>query len=150
MKLGFFLKISILVFSLIGVLYVMRLLKSSETAQAPSDPNSVVGLLVGGDLRLYNWCPQDLLKIEVFTEDGQILKTLNLKQDFVAVCELMIGGFVLDPAHPPQFKIKLKAYAASGNVVSLEMDPALKVFRVKGMPFSSAGLNKALDRLSAP
>lgn len=150
MKLGFFIKISILVISFIAVIYIMRFLHSSDVKKTATDPNSVVGLLVGGDYRLLNWCPEGLKKIEIYSESGQIIETLTSKEDFVAVCGLMVGGITQDPAHPPFFKTKLVAYPHSGNPVSLDMDSHLKLFQVKGMPFSCPGLIRALDRLALP
>lgn len=148
MEIGFFFKISILVLALVAVIYAMRLLKSPASKQA-ADPGSVVGLLAGSDYRLLNWCPENLIKIELYAESGEVIKTLTSQQDFVAVCELMVGGFVQDPARSPVFKTRIKAYPQSGNPVSLDMDFSAKVFQIKGMPFSSPGLLRALDRLTA-
>lgn len=152
MKLGFFLKIAILVISLIGVIYIMRLLRTSEVDNNKqlTDSNSVVGLLVGGDYRLLNWCPEGLKKIEIYSEAGEVVKVLDSKHDFVAVCELMVGGLIQDSSYSPKYRPKLKAYPESGGPVTLEMDWESRAFQVKGMPFSSPGLIKALDRLSTP
>ncbi|MGZ3775298.1 MAG: hypothetical protein ACXVCN_16345 [Bdellovibrio sp.] len=150
MKFGFFIKVIVLVFSFVGVIYAMRLLQAPDRPKPSNNVNSVMGLLAGSDLRLLSWCPEGLLKIEVYSETDELVKTLSINRDFASVCELMVGGVVTDPAKPMHFKIKLKAIRTSGSPVLLEMDYSSHVFQVKGMPFSSAGLLKVLDRLSIP
>ncbi|MEK2643757.1 hypothetical protein [Bdellovibrio sp. BCCA] len=150
MKLGLILKVSMLLLALVVVIYGIKALQSPKVQTQAGDPSSVVGLLLGGDQRLLNWCPGDTAKVEIFSETGEVLKTLTSKQDLSAVCELMIGGFTQDPAETPVYKLKLKAYPGSGNPVSLEKAVQSPIFRVQGMPFSSPGLVKVLERLAVP
>ncbi|WP_374076715.1 hypothetical protein [Bdellovibrio bacteriovorus] len=150
MKTGLILKVSMLLLALAAVIYGIKALQSPKIQTQAGDPNSVIGLLVGSDMRMLNWCPGTVTKVEVYSEAGEILKTLTSKQDLSAVCELMIGGFTQDPAEVPVYKLKMKAYPESGNPVSLEKSSQTPIFRVQGMPFSSPGLVKALERLAVP
>lgn len=151
MKTGLFFKILILGLSLGAVFYLIETLDSGRLNTKAGDPNSFIGLMLGGDQRLLNWCPADVEKVEIFHGDNlEVAKVLTSPQDLSAVCELMIGGFS-EGSQPPSFKIKLRAYPkGSGNPVSLEKADGAPLFRVKGMPFSCPGLEKVLGRLENP
>lgn len=146
-----FLKTLALVTALAVVIYVIQSLRSPQIQTQVADPNSVLGILVGSDQRLLNWCPQEVSKVELFTENGEVLKELTSKQDVSAVCELMVGGFSKEGTESPKFSVILKAYPISGAPVVLEQQAGSDaIFRFKGMPFSCPGLVKALGRLTAP
>lgn len=149
MRFGLIIKILILVITFGVVLYGIRALKSPSVQTSAGDPNSIVGLLIGGDQRLLNWCPPDVQKVEIYDHSGSVVRILTSAQDISAVCELMIGGFS-QGAQTPQFKVKLQSYSKSSEApVALEAAEGAPLFRVKGMPFSSPGLVKALERFEA-
>lgn len=150
MKLGLIFKISVLLLALVIVIYGIQALRSPKVQTQLGDSNSVLGLLVGGDQRLFNWCPEKTQKIEIISDSGVVQKTLTTPQDISAVCELMIGGFTQESAEATAFIPKFKAYPESGEPVTLDINPQTHIFRVKGMPFSSPGLRKVLERLAIP
>lgn len=150
MRFGFILKLLALVFSLTVVIYAMRSLRSMSEQPVNSDSDSMLNLLVGEQQKLFNWCPQDVVKVEIYTENSELVRTLNSTSEISAVCELMIGPVIKNQARPFLFRPKLKAYSKSNEIVVLEMDSQDKIFQVKGMPFTSPNLNKALDRLTNP
>lgn len=133
--------------ALAGVLYIMQALKSPTIQTQAGDPNSFVGLLTGGDQRLFNWCPLETEKVQIFQWDtGEVRKILTTPQDLSAACEIMISGFS-QGVHAPRFKILMTAFPKnSGNPVSLEKAEGVPLFQVGGMPFSSPGLVKVIER----
>lgn len=140
-----------MVTALVVVVYVIQSLRSPQIQTQVADPNSVLGILVGSDQRLLNWCPPEVSKVELLSETGEILKELTSKQDVSAVCELMVGGFSQEGTESAKFSVILKAYPDKGAPVVLEKQVGGgAIFRFKGMPFSCAGLVKALGRLTAP
>lgn len=148
MKMGFFFRVMALVVALVVVIYSIRALQSSQIAPQVADPNSIIGMLAGSDQRLLNWCPAEVSKVEIFAVDGESLKVLTTPQDLSAVCELMVGGFAQSGTESPKFSVILKAYSSLGVEHSLEKQVGTEpIFRFKGMPFSSSGLDRALARL---
>lgn len=150
MKIGFILKIVVLCAALGFVIYGIRALQSPQVQTKLGEPNSALGILLGSDQRPLNWCPQNVQKVEIFSETGQVFRVLSTPQDISAVCELLIGGFTQSSETPPAFYLKMRAYPVSGNPVSLEATQDGAVFRVQGLPFSSPGLVKVLKRLGPP
>lgn len=148
MKTGLILKISILLLAFVAVLYGIKALQSPRVQNSSADPNSVIGLLVGGEFRLLNWCPEKLKTIDLLSESGEVLKTFSEPQDLSSICELMIGSFNQDPQHEPRYRPVLKAFTENGETKILEKDVTSEIFRVQGMPFSSPGLMKVLKRLA--
>ncbi|XGC80947.1 hypothetical protein ACES2L_00430 [Bdellovibrio bacteriovorus] len=150
MKTGLILKISMLVFAFVAVLYGIKALQSPQTQRHASDPNSVIGLLVGGEYRLLSWCPEKTVKLELLSENSEVLKTFSSAQDLSAACELMVGSFSQEQNYEPKYRPLLKAVSESGETKILEKDVGKEIFRVQGMPFSSPGLVKVLKRFEAP
>ncbi|WII73891.1 hypothetical protein QJS83_08380 [Bdellovibrio sp. 22V] len=151
MKMGLVIKVLMMVLSLAAVLYGIKALKSPSVQQKADDPNSFVGLLIGGDQRMLNWCPEGVTSVELYSDSGEISRVLTSKQDISAVCELMIGGFSMEGGQEPVYKLRLRALTeGSGNPVSLEQAQGTAIFRVKGMPFSCPGLMKILERFNSP
>ncbi|MFV3407671.1 hypothetical protein [Bdellovibrio bacteriovorus] len=151
MKSTLYLKIGMMVLALVGVFYGMKALDGGALEDKASDPQSALGLLIGSDYRPLNWCPEKAPKVEIFDQAGAVVKTLEKPEDISSVCEIMMGAFSMEGIEESSFKKILAAHgASSGEIVILEQVPGKPVFRVKGMPFSSPMLSKALDRLAAP
>ncbi|UXR65651.1 hypothetical protein EZJ49_05225 [Bdellovibrio bacteriovorus] len=151
MKISFVLKISMMLIALAGVLYAIRALNTGGVADKLSDPQSALGILIGSDYRPYNWCPEKTTRVDVFAQDGSILKTLEAPADISAVCEIMMGAFSSEGIEEGSYHKVLAAHGiAESEIVILEGVAGKPVFRVKGMPFSSPMLSKALDRLAVP
>lgn len=151
MKSTVYLKIGMMVLALVGVFYGMKALDGGALEDKASDPQSALGLLIGSDYRPLNWCPEKTQKVEIHDPAGSVIKTLEKPEDISAVCEIMMGAFSMDGIEESSFKKTLAAHGASaGGIVILEQVPGKPVFRVKGMPFSSPMLSKALDRLAVP
>lgn len=138
-----------MVFALFVVIYAIKSLNTAKTQSVGSDPNSFVGLLLGGDQRLLNWCPTDVFKVEILDSSGKVQKTLSDANDISSVCELMVGGFV-QGEQQPIYSVHLKAYGKDlKSLHELEQAGRESLFRYQGMPFSCAGLVKALERIEA-
>ncbi len=151
MKISFFLKISMMLIALASVLLAIRALKTGEVVDKLSDPQSSLGLLIGSDYRPLNWCPPGVQKVEVFELGGSLQKTLRAAADVSAVCEIMMGAFSSEGIEEGSYRKKLAAHGPSdAEIVIMEQVPGRPVFRVKGMPFSSPMLFKALERLTSP
>lgn len=150
MNLSLLFKTLALVTALVIVIYCIKALQSPTAQTQVGDPNSVIGLLVGGDQRLLNWCPQGTAEVAVLAEDGAVLKALTSPQDISAVCELMVGGFSQEGTETPKYRGLLRAQPASGPSLVLEVQiGGAAIFKYKGMPFFSPGLNRALERIGA-
>lgn len=136
--------------ALVGVFYGMRALDGGALEDKATDPQSALGILIGSDYRPMNWCPEKTQKIELFDSTGGLQATFEKPEDISSVCEIMMGAFSMDGIEESSFKKTLVAFGAAAEGVVLEQVPGKPVFRVKGMPFSSPMLSKALDRLVAP
>lgn len=143
-----YLKIVVLIAALAGVLLLMKRLNSPDQQKIAKDPNSIMGILLGSDLQLYNWCPPEVEKIEIYSNQSQaLIKSVNSPQDISALCELMIGTNDKGPMDA-KFDTKLKAYSKKdGEVVTLESVFGQPLYRVKGASFYCKALDKALNRL---
>lgn len=147
MKIGFILKISMLLLAFVSVLYGISALKSPTLETKVGDPNSFLGALLGSDQRLYNWCHPDADRVEIFNAQGQVFKVLTSSQDISAVCELMIGGFSQGD-DKQEFSLRLRSHSKTQAApIDLEQSSKNTIFSVKGMPFSCPGLVNALMRL---
>ena len=90
-------------------------------------------------------------KVEIYKDDGKTLsRSLTSTQDLSAVCEIFVGGFSQGP-EAPEFVLKMRAFGQpSEGSVPFEKALNAPIFRYKGMPFASSGLQKSLARLEAP
>ena len=137
--------------ALAGILYAIRALNTGDVADKLSDPQSTLGLLIGSDYRPYNWCPEKTRKVDVFAQDGAILRVLEAPADISAACEIMMGAFSREGIEESSYQKILAAHGdTESEIVIMEGVSGKPVFRVKGMPFSSPMLSKALDRLAIP
>lgn len=133
------------------VLYAIRSLRSPDVAQKAADPQSALGVLLGGDYRPLNWCPQGVTKIELFADSGELTRILESKGEISSVCEIMTAGFSSEGLEEAVYIKRLAVHGPlRGEIVILEQAQGQAVFRVKGLPFGSPMLNKALARLATP
>ena len=133
------------------VIYAIQTLRSKEFSEKASDPQSALGLLIGSDYRPLNWCPAGVKKVELFGADGALVRVVESAADLSAVCEIMMGAFSSEGIDEASYVKKLAAHGApGGEIVLMEQVPGKPLFRVKGMPFSSPMLAKALERLTGP
>lgn len=150
MKISFYLKIGVMLISLGAVLYAIQALRSRDVTNKISDPQSALGILIGSDYRPLNWCPPETIKVEIYSFQGTLQKTLSSPEDVSAVCEIMMGAFSSEGIEEKAYRQRLVAVDARGENKVLQQHEGRPIFRVQGMPFSSPMLEKALVRIEAP
>lgn len=146
----FWLKIAFMIGSFGLVIYGMKQLRSPEFARDTQKEDNALSLLLGGDTRPLNWCLADTKKVEIYSEKGEVLKTLETPKDISSVCEILIGPISAEAVQKSQFSRRLVATDAKGVVKTLEQAPNSPFFRVDEMPMSSTVLEKVLQRLTQP
>ena len=146
MNRSYFTKVIAMLISFGVVVYGIMTLKSPEFSQK-MESSEAMSLLTGGDLKPMNWCPENTVKIDLLSPDGQILKSFSDKAQFASLCELMIGGFNSEGIDSTSYKKILTAYDAGNKSRMLEGIIEQDVYRVEGMPFKSPMLKKAIERL---
>ncbi|WP_413559290.1 hypothetical protein [Bdellovibrio sp. HCB209] len=146
----FWLKVAFMIGSFGLVIYGMKQLRSSEFAREASKDDSALSLLLGGETRPLNWCLAETKKVEIYSEKGEVQKTLETPVDISSVCEILVGPISSDIVEKAQFARRLVATDAKGTSKTLEQAPNSSFFRVDDMPMSSVMLEKVLQRLTQP
>ncbi|WP_413576505.1 hypothetical protein ACLVWU_00515 [Bdellovibrio sp. HCB290] len=150
MDFKFWLKVAFMIGSFGLVIYGMQQLRSSDFARDAQKDDSALSLLLGGETRPLNWCPAETKKVDVLSEKGEVIKTLEAAPDISSVCEIMIGSISEEVVQKSQFSRRLVATDAKGATKTVEQVPNTPFFKVDDMPLSSALLEKVLKRLEQP
>jgi hypothetical protein len=150
MKIGFWAKIAMMLVALAGVFYTMRSLDSGEVSRKLSDPNGSLGLLLGSDEKITNWCPKETVEIELYGDDGALLKSLSTPVDISSLCEIMVSSFTNEGIDEKSYAKRLAAKSKAGDIKILEQIPDKPIFRVQGLPFKSPMLLKNIANRVKP
>ncbi|MNJ90988.1 hypothetical protein D3C87_86290 [compost metagenome] len=129
--------------ALAGVIWAIRALQSYE---GPKNDDAL-SVLLGGDAKPFNWCPENTILVEWFAAGGDRQRTFEKATEAASVCELMIEGFSSEGLEKPTFRKLLVATDSQGKEKVLEKAEGHEVYRVDGMPFKAPMLKKALERL---
>lgn len=146
MGIRLFLKISVMLFALVGIVYAMRYLTSQEFAEKSQSPDSALAILTGANVKASNWCPDEIEFLQLFSSDPDksTTKDVSSAQDRAQLCEVMMGPVSKEDLEE-SFRPVIQALAKNGQATTLERN-AKGVFRISGMPFRSDSLEKALKR----
>jgi hypothetical protein len=138
-------KVFILSVLFFAVLYGIWTLNAPGFQKSPSIAS--LEIFVAAGLRPFNWCPENVQIAEVISKDGAIIKKIELLREVSALCKIMIGSVKKDHLEASHFKNKIKSYSISRNQINyLEQSEDKKLFRVKGLVFSSKMLEEVLER----
>jgi hypothetical protein len=130
---------------LVFVVYTIKFIKSDEFVQNAESSDSALSILIGSQAHPVNWCPRQVTKLEVFDDDGHVTQTLTTYPETVRVCEVMMGSVAKDALDSTEFVQRAIATGAKGEQKILEQGKkGSPIFRLQGMPFTSAMLEKAL------
>jgi hypothetical protein len=103
--------------------------------------------LIGNDLRPFNWCPENVETAEIISKDGATIKKIELEAEVSAFCKILIGSVKKDQLDAAQFKNRIRSYSIYRNQINyLEQSDDKKLFRIKGLVFSSKMLEEVLER----
>lgn len=133
-----------------GVFYIIHQLDSGVVTKRLTDPNNSLGLLLGSDLKPYNWCPQETMAVEIFGNAGESVGIVSSALEISSACEIMVEPFSSDGIDEKDFTKRLAAKGKDGQVRILEQIPEKSIFRVQGLPFSSPMLLKNIANISSP
>ncbi len=142
MKMNLFVKISALLIAFAGVVLLMKWLQGPSSS---SSSRSGLEFLLGTDAKPFNWCGSQAQNVHIFGKGLSETDALPLNsRDQSRICEVLIEPVAAEEV-TGEFLGVAQAQTAEGPVV-LEQNEA-GVFRVKGLPFRSKVLTKALSEL---
>jgi hypothetical protein len=150
MKITFYAKIGMMIVALAGVFYGMRRLDSGDVGRKLSAPDSTLGVLLGSNEKITNWCPPETVEVELYSEDGSLLKGFSAPVDISSFCEIMVGSFDNAEVDEKAYGKRLAAKSKAGDVKVLEQISGKPIFRVQGLPFKSDMLLKNIANRVKP
>ncbi len=139
MRILFFLKISFMIFALVGVFYVMKYLNSQDFIAKSKSPNSVMGMLFGtaAESQNFQWCPEGVQKMILLSEAGR--EQIDVEW-LKTTCSVSIVAADKADAEVADYQTLARAFAGA-RMVELERN-SKSVYRVMGMTFRSDVLDK--------
>ena len=150
MKISFFAKLGMMLIALFGVIYFMKSLDSGAISKELTNPDNSLSLLLGSDEKVNNWCPSQTVAVEIYNDEGALIKTVNTAVDISSLCEVLVGSFNNDGIDEKSYLKRLVAKDKTGAAKVLEQIPGKDIFRVQGLPFRSSMLLKNIANRANP
>ncbi len=137
----------VFILSVLFVLVLFGIWKLNAPGFQKSPIMASMEILIGADLRPFNWCPENVNTAEIISNDGATIKKIELEAEVSSFCKILIGSVKKDHLDAAHFKNRAKSYSIYRNQINyLEQSDDKKLFRIKGLVFSSKMLEEVLER----
>lgn len=111
--------------------------------QKPGEDNPLA-ILIGSEVaRPLNWCPQDVVRLEIEAKPSETVADSAQIQSY---CQTLSESFDSSKIDSQTFRPIMRAFTGDQKEVVLEVDATGQVFRYQGLPFGSKQLSRQLEK----